>query len=149
MAIDLMLMHLTPGRESQARTRAVDGGAVVAPATVVAGVERVVAVVERVVAVPNGGNVTAELMGGSPDEHPERYRAASPIERLPMAGAANLRLFHGAKDSVAPVEISRRFAEAAHCRLTEFAEAGHFDLIDPAEPCYREIRKATLALLFV
>src|SRR5688572_29299087 len=53
MAIDRMLMHLTPGRESQARTRAVVAGDVVEP-------DAVVAVTDREVVAPSGGSVTLE-----------------------------------------------------------------------------------------
>ena len=41
---------------------------------------------------------------------PERYDAASPIERLPLG--VPLLLTHGALDEDVPVEISREFAAA-------------------------------------
>jgi hypothetical protein len=59
MAIDRMLMHLTPGRESQARTRAVVAGDVVEP-------DAVVAVTDREVVAPSGGSVTLEVASSPP-----------------------------------------------------------------------------------
>jgi dipeptidyl aminopeptidase/acylaminoacyl peptidase len=51
------------------------------------------------------------LLGGTPDEVPERYRAASPAARLP-AGVPQL-LVHGEADRAVPDAMSRRYVEAA------------------------------------
>ena len=37
-----------------------------------------------------GSPVITNLLGGSPDEQPERYRAASPIELLPLGGTSGI-----------------------------------------------------------
>jgi len=47
--------------------------------------------------------------------HPDRYREASPIERV-HAGAPPFLVVHGDRDSVAPPAESRRFAEALRAR---------------------------------
>ena len=93
--------------------------------------------------------VVAELLGGSPQEHPERYRQASPIELLPLGVPE--RLLHGTRDDVVPIEISRRFQAAAaaagdDARLVELRDAGHFDLIDPRTPAWAKVEAAVLDL---
>ena len=80
------------------------------------------------------GNAAAELLGGSPAEVPDRYRAASPIEMVPMG--VRQRVIHGVRDDEVPLSISREYVAAAKkrgddCTLTEPAGAGHFELIDP------------------
>jgi len=92
----------------------------------------------------------AELLGGSPQEHPERYRQASPMELLPLGVPE--RLLHGTRDDVVPIEISRRFQAAAaaagdNTRLIELPDAGHFDLIDPRTHAWGSVEAAVLDLV--
>jgi hypothetical protein len=47
----------------------------------------------------------ADLLGGSPQDLPDRYRSASPIELMPLGVAQ--RVLHGANDDMVPLEISR------------------------------------------
>jgi acetyl esterase/lipase len=77
------------------------------------------------------GGVVAELLGGPPDKVPDRYRAASPIERLPLG--LPQQLVHGMRDDIVPFEMSRHYVEkaGAEARLVAFEHAGHFELIDP------------------
>src|SRR5580693_9372375 len=53
----------------------------------------------------------ADLLGGSPQDLPDRYRSASPIELMPLGVAQ--RVLHGDNDDVVPFEISRRYVAAA------------------------------------
>lgn len=74
-----------------------------------------------------------ELLGGTPDEVPDRYAAASPFARLPL-GVLQL-LVHGRRDDTVPSEMSRAYAEQArragdHVELVETDEA-HFECLDP------------------
>ncbi|WP_433965406.1 alpha/beta hydrolase family protein [Tunturiibacter gelidiferens] len=55
--------------------------------------------------------VVADLLGGSPQDLPDRYRSASPIELVPLGIAQ--RVLHGANDDTVPLEISRRYVAAA------------------------------------
>lgn len=87
-----------------------------------------------------GGAAIEALLGGPPSRHPERYSAASPIERLPT-GVDQL-LVHGARDRVVPAELSRsyaRAAEAAGDRVTLRVEprTGHMDVIDPRSRAWK------------
>ncbi len=75
-----------------------------------------------------------ELLGGSPDEVPERYAAASPAALLPL-GVRHL-LIHGADDESVPPALSRRFADGSRtaggqAALIELPGADHLALIDP------------------
>jgi acetyl esterase/lipase len=79
------------------------------------------------------------LLGGSPDEVPERYDAASPIDRLPL-GIPQL-LVHGDADENVPVSLSRRYAERAGdaCALVELPGGGHFEHLDPGSDAWRAV----------
>jgi acetyl esterase/lipase len=94
--------------------------------------------------------VVADFMGGSPEQYPERYRAASPIENLPCG--IPLRLVHGDADIVVPIAIAERFLAAAtevddDCRLIRLPGAGHFDVIDPRAREWAHVEQVIRELL--
>lgn len=94
--------------------------------------------------------VVGELMGGGPEEWPERYRLASPAERLPIA--TPVRLVHGAEDDIVPLEIARGFHDAAErrgmdSRLIVLPKTGHFELIDPRTAAWAAVLGALRGLL--
>lgn len=96
------------------------------------------------------GNVVEEFLEGSPAQAPERYRAASPMEMLPLG--VKQRLIHGDRDDVVPVAMSREYAAAARaagddCTLTEPGGAGHFELIDPRSSAWASVRDTIEGLL--
>ena len=75
----------------------------------------------------------AELLGGTPDEVPDRYASASPAARLPL-GVPQL-LVHGRRDDTVPAGMSRAYAERARqagddVEVVETDE-GHFECLDP------------------
>jgi acetyl esterase/lipase len=84
------------------------------------------------------GGVVRRLLDGTPEERPDRYRLASPAERLPLG--VPILLVHGALDDIVPPVISERFAEAARaagddCTLHVVPgedHMGHIDLRDAA-----------------
>jgi acetyl esterase/lipase len=91
-----------------------------------------------------------EFLGGSPQEYPERYRAASPIEFVPLG--LPQRILHGTRDEVVPIEMSRTYAAAAKrsgddSKLIEIAGAGHFEPIDPRSTAWPIVKSAVLDLL--
>lgn len=95
------------------------------------------------------GGVVRELLGGTPDELPERYSAASPIELAPL-GLPQL-LVHGERDDIVPIAISEGHFAAAREQgddVTLFAlpEADHFAVIDPESPVWPEMQAAILTL---
>jgi acetyl esterase/lipase len=79
----------------------------------------------------------AQFMGGLPDERPESYALASPIEQVPL-GLPQV-VVHGRDDVVVPVDQSESYAAAATqagdpVRLQVVDGANHFSLIDPDQP---------------
>jgi acetyl esterase/lipase len=83
-----------------------------------------------------GDGAVVEFLGGSPDEVPERYAAASPAALLPL-GVPQL-LVHGTADAVVPPSQSTGYADAAQSagdvvEVVEVAGADHFDVIDPGD----------------
>lgn len=96
-----------------------------------------------------GGEAIAELIGGTPGRYPERFRAASPVELLPL-GIRQL-LLHGTADDAVPIELSRRYALAASAagdavELVELPGAGHMDFLDPDSEAHATLRRWLLAL---
>ena len=75
------------------------------------------------------GGMVERLLGGTPGEVPDRYRAASPAARLPLPIPA--LLVHGDRDDTVPVAMSRDFAAAGGCELAELAGEGHYEHIEP------------------
>jgi len=79
-------------------------------------------------------NAAVELMGGGPEEFPDRYAAADPMRLVPIGSP--MMLLHGTADDRVPWEYSRDFAVKAQARGDEAALAlmpgyGHFELVDP------------------
>ena len=74
-----------------------------------------------------GDGVVAEFMGGTPDELPESYHAADPVNR---SSPVPLVLIHGTEDDIVPVEISRSFLQRR--RYVELPGGDHFGVIDPS-----------------
>jgi acetyl esterase/lipase len=68
-----------------------------------------------------GGAVRA-LMGGSPEEYPERYAAGDPMDAIPLS--MPVLLVHGTRDETVSVELSRTYADAAR------AAGGEVELVE-------------------
>jgi alpha-beta hydrolase superfamily lysophospholipase len=86
------------------------------------------------------GEDARALMGGSPDEVPERYAAADPRLLLPL-GIPTL-LVHGEEDTTVPVKRSRRYAEEARAagddvELIEPVPGNHRIHIDPRSGAWK------------
>lgn len=89
---------------------------------------------ERLHALGTSDGVVGDLLGGGPDEVPDRYAAASPLRRLPIG--VPLLLVHGVRDEDVPVELSERFAAAAlaagdDCELVVLQDEGHYEHLEP------------------
>ncbi len=85
---------------------------------------------------------TLALLGGAPDDVPERYAMASPKELLPI-GIPQL-LVHGLDDRPDLVDLDRTYAASARASgcdvdLLELPGADHFDVIDPRSTAWRAI----------
>jgi pimeloyl-ACP methyl ester carboxylesterase len=81
-----------------------------------------------------GAGAVRILMGGGPDEVPERYAVADPAA-LP-APLVPVTLVHGSDDDTVPLRMSRAFSAG---RLVEIQGAGHFDLIDPQSEAWPQV----------
>jgi hypothetical protein len=93
-----------------------------------------------------GAPVVTDLMGGSPEDHPNRYRAASPVELLPFgipqayfAG----RMF-GAQ--LAPYEAAAT-AAGDTVQAISLPDAGHFVFIDPKSDVWPDVLQRIRHLL--
>jgi len=82
-----------------------------------------------------------ELMGGTPDEYPERYSAADPATR---PTAVKRVLIHGVNDDIVPVEMSRDYPLPA--RIVQLPGADHFAVIDPSSAAWPEVISEIRAL---
>ena len=97
-----------------------------------------------------GHGIVTRLMGGTPDEHPDRYNAGSPIELLPM-GARQI-LVHGIDDDTVPVSQSQTFVEKAEklgdrSTLVKLDGIDHYELIDPESEAWPAVAIPVLSLL--
>jgi len=89
-----------------------------------------------------GQNAVVDLMGGTPDDHDERYRIASPLDRIPIG--VPIVLIHGVEDDVVPVEQSDDFGAAAanagdEVELVALDGQGHYELFDLASPTWNAV----------
>ncbi|RKT53162.1 alpha/beta hydrolase family protein [Saccharothrix australiensis] len=84
------------------------------------------------------------LLGGTPEEVPERYADASPAALLPIAKP--MVLVHGEDDEDVPVEQSTAFAAASGAELVTLPGVGHMDLITPGTAAWAACRAAVLRL---
>lgn len=89
-----------------------------------------------------GDSAVNALLGGSPDQYPDRYEAASPLSLLPL-GVKQL-LIHGTADEALPVELTRSYVHAARSsgddvEYVELIGAGHMDYLDPKSKAHNTL----------
>ena len=97
-----------------------------------------------------GHGIVTRLIGGTPEEHPDRYDAGSPIELLPT-GARQI-LVHGTADDTVPFSQSEAYVEKAEKlgdrpTLVRLQGIGHYELIDPESEAWPTVAEAVLSLL--
>ena len=88
------------------------------------------------------GGAAMELLGGGPEEVPDRYREACPTLRLPLR--VQQLVVHGTEDGDVPFEFGPRYVAAARaagdeCELLALPGVDHFALIDPASTAWAEV----------
>jgi acetyl esterase/lipase len=96
-----------------------------------------------------GGAAALDLMGGTPDELPDRYRLADPIAVVPVA--ATVLCLHSRADDEVPFRYTERYVVVAakaggRARLMETG-GDHYTLIDPATRDWAAVIGALPALL--
>ncbi|MEO3745997.1 alpha/beta hydrolase [Plantactinospora sp. B5E13] len=87
------------------------------------------------------GGAVAALLGGGPDEVPDRYAAADPARSA--APTVPTVIVHGRQDRQVPVELSVGYATSrtptAELRLIELPDCEHFAVIDPLSPAWTAV----------
>lgn len=95
-----------------------------------------------------GGGAVDALLGGTPDQVPDRYRAADPVALLPTG--VRTVLVHGEDDDVVPIDQSERYVRAAQAAGDESVlvrvAGGHMVHLDPASSALQALRDAVRAL---
>jgi acetyl esterase/lipase len=85
------------------------------------------------------GRPARELLGGGPDDVPDRYALADPMQRLPLD--VPVGLVHARGDETVSVQRSRDYAAAARAAGADVTlvepPGGHRDPIDPASRAWR------------
>jgi len=91
----------------------------------------------------DGGAVSA-LLGGSPDEHPDRFAAADTARLLASAAPPpRVVVLHGSKDRQVPYAHSQ---DLAGVELVTLEGSGHFELIDPLSEQWPAVTRAVRRL---
>lgn len=93
-----------------------------------------------------GAPVITQLMGGKPEEQPQRYRDGSPMEMLPFGVRQEIfvgRMF--AAMTPAYVEAAKRSGDAVNAAIAE--KEGHFVYVDPGSAVWPEVVKAIRGLM--
>jgi acetyl esterase/lipase len=90
-----------------------------------------------------GDGATLELLGGTPQQVPERYDAADPGTRMRTRPPCEVVVVHGDRDEAVPVELSRGLkARFDWLDYREVAGADHSALVDPLAPAWTSVRDA-------
>ena len=101
-----------------------------------------VADLDRAYADALDGDAVAALLGGAPDEHPDRYAAADPARLLRADRAGDhppITVLHGTDDDRVPATHSRDLTGVS---LVELPGVGHFELIDPLSTAWPDVLAA-------
>jgi acetyl esterase/lipase len=96
-----------------------------------------------------GNGAVIDLVGGSPDEYPERYAVADPLSQVPIP--AVVRCVHARADDRVPFAESATYVETARvagqdAQLLE-VEGDHFSIADIFSPTWPTVVKALEELM--
>ena len=79
------------------------------------------------------------LMGGTPDEHPGRYSAASPAQQVPLP--VEVSLIQGVEDPIVSMDSALAFAKKnPKTGLVRLPGLGHFDVVVPRGAAWIALR---------
>lgn len=133
------------------RHRLARGDPGAAPSVEVSAAVSQAGVVDLASSFRSGWTAVRLLMGGGPEDFPDRYRVADPIGQVPLA--IPVLLVHGTDDRTVPVKRSRAYARAdaaagGTARLVEIEgrPGRHRAHIDPAGTAWRVARDWLTAL---
>lgn len=97
------------------------------------------------------GGFVDDLLGGTPEDVPERYAEASPSELLPIR--VRQVLIQGTADVIVPLELAQHYRSAARhagdrrVSLKEIRNADHFDVIDPTSRKWPQVKEPIIELV--
>ncbi|MDO8679913.1 MAG: alpha/beta hydrolase [Acidobacteriota bacterium] len=93
-----------------------------------------------------GGPVITDLIGGTPEERPQRYREASPIEVLPLGVPQAFFTGRMFAAHAAPYEIAAKRAGDV-VQISALPTADHFVFIDPKSDVWPQVIASVRRLL--
>jgi acetyl esterase/lipase len=94
-----------------------------------------------------GSPVITNLLGGSPDEQPGRYREASPAELMPLGVPVEFFAGRMFAPQVAGYQAAIERTGDKSARVTALPTAGHFQFIDPLSEVWPQVLNAVRRLL--
>jgi acetyl esterase/lipase len=93
-----------------------------------------------------GAPVITDLIGGTPEQQPQRYRDASPIEWLPLG--VRQAFFTGQMFAAHSAPYAAAVKQAGDpAQVLPFPGAGHFVFIDPQSAVWPEVMKSVRQML--
>jgi acetyl esterase/lipase len=97
-----------------------------------------------------GDNVIVKLVGGLPDEVPERYHYTSPIEFLPIGIPQTVII--GAQDMPILIESNKEYVASAKnkgddAQLLIVKNASHHEVVAPGSSAWLTVRSSVLSML--
>jgi acetyl esterase/lipase len=92
-----------------------------------------------------GAGAVADFLGGTPDDIPDRYRAADPLAAAPLD--VPVLCVHARADDTVPIEQSEAYVARGGAAVLREVPGGHFTVIDPQDPSWASVRTALVALL--
>jgi acetyl esterase/lipase len=94
-------------------------------------------------------NDSIDLMGGTPDQQPDRYLAGSPINLLPLG--VPQRLIMGEQDDIVPVAHVQNYVAKAKALGDDvemvMVEGGHFEMVNAGSSAFQIVQNNILDLL--
>lgn len=95
-------------------------------------------------------DMAQQLLGGRPEDLPERYQEGSPVALLPL-GVPQV-LINGTHDTVVPAAYIERYARTAAAagddvRVKILPDTGHFEIIVPGTAVWPAVKNAIAALI--
>lgn len=87
--------------------------------------------------------VALQLLGGTPDEVPDRYAAATPR----LGAGPRMVAVVGSADDIVPTRFSEDPAQPGAIEVVTIDGADHFDLIDPTHAAWRAVSEMCRAHL--
>lgn len=96
----------------------------------------------RALEIMPDSDIIAQLVGGTPEQMPARFAAASPIELLPLR--VRQIIIHGTGDDLVPFQMSAEYHAAALAAgdsavLVPLPRSGHFEPIDPQADVWPQV----------